>query len=51
MKRPSTALIVDDEPHLRMYLKLLLKQVGFNTFFEAKDGQEGTDLYKLQKPD
>lgn len=51
MKRPYTALIVDDEPHLRMYLKLILKQIGFRTFFEAKNGQEGIDLYKLRKPD
>ena len=51
MRRPYTALIVDDEPHLRMYLKLILKRIGFKTFFEAKNGQEGIDLYKLRKPD
>lgn len=51
MKRPYTALIVDDEPHLRMYLKLILKKIGFRTFFEAKNGQEGVDLYKLRQPD
>ena len=51
MTRPNSALIVDDEPHLRMYLKLLLKQIGFETFSEAKNGQEGIDLYKEQKPD
>jgi len=51
MKRPNTALIVDDEPHIRMYLKLILKKVGFKTFIEAKNGQEGIDLYKLRQPD
>lgn len=51
MSRHYTALIVDDEPHLRMYLKLILKRVGFKTFFEAKDGQEGIDIYKQRKPD
>ena len=51
MSRPYTALIVDDEPHLRMYLKLILKQIGFEDFFEAKNGQEGIDLYKLNRPD
>jgi two-component system chemotaxis response regulator CheY len=51
MKRPYTALIVDDEPHLRMYLKLILKQIGFKTFFEAKNGQEAVDLYQIRKPD
>ncbi|CAA6678470.1 MULTISPECIES: response regulator transcription factor [unclassified Lentimonas] len=51
MSRPYTALIVDDEPHLRMYLKLILKQIRFNEFFEAKNGQEGVDIYKQHKPD
>jgi two-component system, chemotaxis family, chemotaxis protein CheY len=51
MKRPNTALIVDDEPHVRMYLKLILKKIGFKTFIEAKNGQEGVDFYKLRKPD
>jgi two-component system chemotaxis response regulator CheY len=51
MSRPDTALIVDDEKHLRMYLKLLLKQIGFTKFFEAANGQEGVDLYKEKKPD
>ncbi len=26
MRRPNTALIVDDEPHIRMYLKAYLKK-------------------------
>ena len=51
MKRPNTALIVDDEPHVRMYLKLILKKIGFKTFIEAKNGQEGIDLYKSRQPD
>lgn len=51
MNRPNTVLIVDDEPHIRMYLKLILKKVGFKTFIEAKNGQEGIDLYKSRKPD
>ena len=46
----NTVLIVDDEPHVRMYMKLILKKVGFDNFIEAKDGQEGIDLYKLRSP-
>tara|TARA_B110000967_G_scaffold5318_1_gene5280 strand:+ start:168 stop:497 length:330 start_codon:yes stop_codon:yes gene_type:complete len=34
-----------------MYLKLILKKIGFNDFIEAKDGQEGIDLYKSRNPD
>lgn len=51
MIRPTTALIVDDEPHLRVYLRLLLQQIGFTVFFEAGNGQQGVDLYKAHKPD
>ena len=51
MSRPKTALIVDDEPHIRIFIKLVLKEVGFTEFFEAKNGQEGIDQYKLRKPD
>lgn len=51
MARPDTALIVDDEPHLRTYLKLILKQIGFTVFHEAVNGQEGVDIYKEHGPD
>lgn len=51
MSSPISALIVDDEQHLRMYLKLVLKQVGFTRFFEAANGQEGIDQYMRWKPD
>ena len=47
----NTVLIVDDEPHVRMYLKLILKKIGFKYFIEEKDGQEGIDLYKSRSPD
>lgn len=48
---PSTALIVDDEPHLRLFLKLILKKVGFTNCIEACNGQEAIDLYKENQPD
>ncbi|MEO0510642.1 MAG: response regulator [Verrucomicrobiota bacterium] len=51
MSRPDTVLIVDDEAHLRTYLKLILKQIGFTVFHEAANGQEGIDNYKELKPD
>lgn len=51
MARPDTALIVDDEAHLRTYLKLILKQVGFTTFHEVGNGQEAVDTYKQHEPD
>ena len=51
MSSPVSALIVDDEQHLRMYLKLVLKQVGFSHFFEAANGQSGVDEYRKWRPD
>jgi two-component system chemotaxis response regulator CheY len=51
MSRPTTALIVDDEAHLRAYLKLILKQLGFVRIYEAANGQEGIDQYKKWTPE
>ncbi|HKK18835.1 MAG TPA: response regulator [Opitutales bacterium] len=51
MARPDTALIVDDEAHLRTYLKLILKQIGFTNFHEAVNGQEAVDIYRDCKPE
>lgn len=51
MSRPDSALIVDDEAHLRTYFKLILKQIGFSVLHEAENGQEGIDKYKEHQPD
>lgn len=51
MGSPDKALIVDDEPHLRLYLKLILKRLGFKQFLEAANGQEAVELYQLHQPD
>ncbi|MGJ8654022.1 MAG: response regulator transcription factor [Opitutaceae bacterium] len=51
MNRPESALIVDDEPHLRMYVKLILKQLGFTKFYEAKNGVEGVQMFQHWNPD
>jgi two-component system chemotaxis response regulator CheY len=51
MQRPTTALIVDDEPHIRIFLKLVLRDAGFSEFIEASNGQEGVDFYKEHNPD
>ena len=51
MSQPTHALLVDDEQHLRMYLKLILKQVGFTDFYEAVNGEEAVELYKAHQPD
>lgn len=40
MARPTTALIVDDESHVRSYVRLLLKELGIETCWEAANGND-----------
>ena len=44
-------LIVDDEPDVRMLLRLQLDQAGFDVVGEATDGQEAVDLAVREHPD
>ena len=44
-------LLVDDEPHIRKFLGLLLKQLGNPTVIEAAHGEEALALYRSEKPD
>ena len=50
MARPTSALLVDDEAHVRVYLRMLLQSVGITTVWEAADGKEAVELYKLHRP-
>jgi two-component system chemotaxis response regulator CheY len=34
-----------------MYIKLILKQLGFTDFFEAKNGDEAVEMYERHRPD
>jgi len=51
MPRPSTALIVDDETHVHVYLKILLKQLGIETVWDAAEGYAALELAAAHKPD
>jgi len=50
MPRPTTALIVDDELPARVYVRLLLRELGFTTLWEAKDGAEALKLFAQHRP-
>jgi len=50
MSYPTTALIADDEQHLRLFLKLVLQKLGFETIYEAPNGQKAVEIYKESKP-
>jgi two-component system chemotaxis response regulator CheY len=50
MARPTSALLVDDEAHVRVYLRMLLQSVGVATVWEAADGKQAVELYALHRP-
>jgi DNA-binding NarL/FixJ family response regulator len=51
MARPVTALVVDDEPHVLLLLRTILKQLGIKTVWEAADGGEALSKAAANKPD
>ena len=50
MPRPVNALIVDDEPHVRVLIKMLLKQLGIETVWEAADGTAALEQAAAHTP-
>lgn len=50
MARPTHALIVDDEPHVRAFMRLLLREVGVSECWEAADGQTALALIQQHEP-
>ncbi|HEY9249576.1 MAG TPA: response regulator transcription factor [Rariglobus sp.] len=45
------ALIVDDEPHVRKYISLILRSLGASAIVEAANGLEGFAAYQRERPD
>lgn len=46
----GTALVIDDEPHVRKFIGLILRSIGATSVIEAGDGAEGVATYKREKP-
>jgi CheY-like chemotaxis protein len=46
----KTVLVVDDEPNVREYLTVVLRDAGFNVL-TACDGEEALDLIRDRRPD
>ena len=44
-------LVIDDEESVRIWLKGLLISLGCEIVGEAKNGQEGVELFKRERPD
>jgi DNA-binding NarL/FixJ family response regulator len=51
MPRPTNALIVDDEAHVRVLIRILLKQLGVETVWDAPDGASALEQAATHKPD
>jgi DNA-binding NarL/FixJ family response regulator len=45
------ALIADDEPHVRAYLRLVLRSLGVTSVWEAGDGAQALQMYAEHRPD
>ena len=44
-------LLVDDEPHIRKFVGLILKQIGTPVLIEAGNGEEAIAAYQRENPD
>lgn len=51
MSHPRKILLTDDEPHIRKFIGLVLKQFGNPKIIEAGDGAVAVRLYAEEKPD
>ncbi len=51
MARPTNALIVDDEAHVRAFVRMLLKQVGITDAWEASDGAQAIAMVAEHNPE
>ncbi len=50
MPPPANALIVDDEPHVVVFLTALVKQLGVATVWDAADGAAALEQVAARKP-
>jgi two-component system chemotaxis response regulator CheY len=50
MSFTGTILVVDDEAHIRKFVTLILKQLGYRSFLEAANGEEAIAIYQRDKP-
>ena len=51
MEFNGTVLIVDDEPHIRKFIGLILRKLGTPTILEAANGEEAITAYAQHRPD
>jgi two-component system, chemotaxis family, chemotaxis protein CheY len=50
MVEPLSALIIDDDQHIRVFMGTLLKLAGVDKVWEAANGPEGLEAFFQHKP-
>src|SRR5215218_5296777 len=50
MARPTNALIVDDEAHVRAFVRLMLRELGITDCWEAGEGVSAIQLAQAHSP-
>lgn len=51
MSFDGTILLVDDEPHVRKFIGLIVRQLGNPHLVEASNGRDAVALYQAERPD
>lgn len=51
MSITGKVLIVDDEPHVRKFVGLIMKRLGATSILEAADGEQAVELFQAEAPD
>ena len=51
MSKEITALIADDEAHMRTFLKLLLMDLGIKTVYQMQNGMDAVEAFREYEPD
>ena len=50
MARPKSALIADDEKHIRSYVRIILNRLGVEEVYEAANGNETVECFRQHRP-
>lgn len=50
MKFNGPVLVADDEPHIRKFVGMILKQLGVETVLEAGNGEEAIAVFQRERP-
>jgi two-component system chemotaxis response regulator CheY len=51
MALPKSALVADDENHIRSYVRIILNHIGIENVYEAKSGLEAVDSFRENRPE